>query len=51
MLKRGVDALLEQHGSRKSITDFGKGIASGKKDHLIDIPKSKIKPSRMTQNI
>jgi hypothetical protein len=49
MLKRGVDVLFEQHGSRKRITDFGKGKALGKKDHLIDIPKSKIKPSWMTQ--
>ncbi len=49
MIKRGVDVLFEQHGSRKRITDFGKGMALGKKDHLIDIPKSKIKPDWMTQ--
>lgn len=49
MIKRGVDVLFEQHGSRKRTTDFGKGIALGKKDHLIDIPKSKIKPQWMTQ--
>lgn len=49
MIKRGVDVLFEQHGSRKRITDFGKGKALGKKDHLITIPKSKIQPSWMTQ--
>jgi hypothetical protein len=49
MIKRGVDVLFEQHGSRKRITDFGKGIALGKKDHLIAIPTSKIKPDWMTQ--
>ena len=49
MIKRGVDVLFEQLGSRKSITDFGKGIALGKKDHLIEIPKSKKKPDWMTQ--
>lgn len=38
-----------QHGARKRITDLGKGLAIGKKDHLIDIPKSKIKPDWMTQ--
>jgi hypothetical protein len=49
MLKRGAYVLFEQHGSRKRTTDFGKGMALGKKDHLIDIPKSKIKPGWMTQ--
>jgi hypothetical protein len=43
MLKRGVDVLFEQHDSRKRITDFGKGKALGKKDHLIAILKSKMK--------
>ena len=33
MIKRGVDVLFGQHGSRKRITDFGKGTALGKKDH------------------
>jgi hypothetical protein len=48
MIKRGVDVLFEQHGARKRMTDFGKGMSLGKKDHLIDIPKSKIKPDWMT---
>jgi hypothetical protein len=49
MLKRGVDVLFQQHGPRKRITDFGNGMALGKKDHLIDIPKSKVKSDWMTQ--
>jgi len=49
MMRRGVDVLFEQLGSRKRKTDFGSGMALGKKDHLIEIPKSKKKPDRMTQ--
>lgn len=49
MLNKGVDVLFEQMGVRKKITDFGKGVALGKKDHLIEIPKSKKKPDWMTQ--
>ena len=49
MIERGVDVLFEQLGSRKSTTNFGKGIPLGKKDHLIEIPKSKKKPDWMTQ--
>ncbi|MFQ3197256.1 MAG: hypothetical protein ACI8R9_000628 [Paraglaciecola sp.] len=49
MIKRGGDVFFAQHGARKRITDLGKGLAIGKKDHLIDIPKSKIKPDWMTQ--
>ena len=49
MIKRGVNVLFEQLGSRKLTTDFSKGIALGKKDHLIEIPKSKKKPDWMTQ--
>lgn len=49
VIKRGIDILFEQFGSRQATTDFSKGIALGKKDHLIEIPKSKIKPDWMTQ--
>lgn len=49
MIRRGIDVLFEQLGTRKLITDFGKGIALGKKDHLVVIPKSKKKPDWMTQ--
>ncbi len=45
-----MDVLFEQMGVRKKITYFGKGIALGKKDHLIEIPKSKKKPDWMTQD-
>jgi hypothetical protein len=49
MKQRGVDVLFEQLGARKRKIDFGSGIALGKKDHLIEIPKSKKKPDWMTQ--
>lgn len=47
MMSRGVDILFEQIGPRKLTSDFGKGIALGKKDHLIDFQKPKIKPDWM----
>jgi len=46
--KNGVDALFEQHGSRKRNTDFRKGRKLGTKDHLITIYRSKYPPSWMT---
>ena len=49
MMSRGIDVLFEQLGPRKLMTDFGKGIALAKKDHLIDFSKPKIKPDWMTQ--
>ena len=49
MMSRGVDVLFEQLGSRKLMTDFGKGTSLAKKDHLIDFNKPKIKPDWMTQ--
>jgi hypothetical protein len=49
MMERGVDVLFEQIGSRRSTTDFGKGITLGKKDHLVDFNKPKIKPDWMTR--
>jgi hypothetical protein len=49
MMSRGVDVLFEQLGSRKLMTDFGKGISLAKKDHLIDFNKPKRKPDWMTQ--
>lgn len=45
---RGVDALFEQQGSRKRSTDFQKGQPLGNHDHLITLPKPKIKPQWMT---
>jgi hypothetical protein len=49
MMNRGVSVLSEQLGSRKLMTDFGKGTALAKKDHLTDFSKPKIKPDWMTQ--
>jgi len=49
MMSRGVDVLFEQLGSRKSTTDFGKGVTLGKKDHLVDFNKPKKKPDWMSQ--
>ena len=49
MMSRGVDVLFEQLGSRKSTTDFGKGVTLGKKDHLVDLNKPKKKPAWMSQ--
>ena len=48
-MSRGVDVLFEQLGSRKSTTDFGKGVTLGKKDHLVDFNKPKKKPDWMSQ--
>jgi hypothetical protein len=48
MMNRGVDVLFEQLGSRKLMTDFKKGFALAKKDHLIDFSTPKIKPDWMT---
>lgn len=49
MMERGVDVLFEQLGARQSTTDFGKGTTLGKKDHLIEFNKPKVKPDWMTQ--
>lgn len=35
---------MEQHGSRRKVTDFNKGKSLGTKDHLIDLDKPKRKP-------
>jgi hypothetical protein len=44
---RGVDALFEQHGSRKRSTDFRLGKKLGSKDHLITLTKPKLRPQWM----
>ncbi len=48
--ERGVDAVFEQMGARKRITDFRKGKPLGSKDHLIELTKPKKKPDWMPQN-
>ena len=42
--ERGVDAVFEQHGSRKRRTDFRCGKKLGSKDHLIIITRPKSPP-------
>ena len=48
LLLRGVDAVFEQHGSRKRSTDFRRGKKLGSRDHLITLTKPKIQPDWMT---
>lgn len=43
----GVDVLFEQHGTR--ITDFRRGKAVGKRDHLVYWYKPKIRPEWMSR--
>lgn len=45
---RSVDALFEQHGSRKRSTDFRQGKKLGSRDHLITLTKPKVRPQWMT---
>lgn len=47
LLSRGVDAVFEQHGSRRRSTDFRRGKKLGRKDHLITLSKPKIRPQWM----
>ncbi len=45
----GVDAVFEQHGSRKRSTDFRRGKKLGSKDHLIVINRPRSPPAWMSQ--
>lgn len=45
---RDVDALFEQHGSRRRSTDFRRGKKLGSRDHLITFEKPKVRPQWMT---
>ena len=49
LVRRGVDGLFEQHGSRQRSTDFRKGEKLGVRDHLIVLTKPKKKPDWMSQ--
>lgn len=51
MQAKGVDILMEQHGSRKRSTDFRRGQRLGKRDHLIVLTKSKIRPDWMSEEM
>jgi hypothetical protein len=48
LLERGVDAVFEQHGSRRRSTDFRCGRRLGARDHLIVLHKPAIKPDWMS---
>jgi len=47
--ERGVDGVFEQQGSRRRSTDFRRGQRLGQRDHVIELPKPKIKPKWMSQ--
>jgi hypothetical protein len=44
-----VDAVFEQMGARKRVTDFRTGQRLGTKDHIVELLKPKKKPDWMTQ--
>lgn len=46
--ERGIDAVFEQHGSRRRSTDFRRGQRLGSRDHLIKLTKPKKKPDWMS---
>lgn len=46
--KMGVDAVFEQHGSRRITTDFRRGKSLGTKDHIIEFSKPKKRPFWMS---
>lgn len=49
MQARGIDILMEQHGSRRRSTDFRRGQRLGQRDHLLVIDKPKIRPGWMSE--
>lgn len=49
MQAKGVDILMEQHGSRKRSTDFRRGRSLGARDHMIVIDKPKKRPDWMSR--
>jgi len=48
LCNKGVDALFEQMGARKRVTDYRKGKSLGTKDHLLTLSKPKKKPDWMS---
>ena len=46
--ERGVEAVFEQQGARRRVTDFRCGRWLGPRDHLIELRKPKLKPDWMT---
>ena len=49
LCEKGIDAVFEQMGARKRVTDFRKGKKLGKKDHIITLNKPKKCPDWMTE--
>ncbi len=47
--RRGVDAVFEQHGSRRRTTDFRRGQRLGAREHIVELLKPKRKPDWMAQ--
>ncbi|MFT5258743.1 MAG: hypothetical protein ACI810_000479, partial [Gammaproteobacteria bacterium] len=47
--QKGVDAVVEQHGSRQLTTDFRRGKRLGTRDHVIEIVKPKRRPFWMNE--
>jgi DDE family transposase len=47
--ERGIDAVFEQHGTRRRRTDFRRGQRLGARDHVIELHKPKLKPAWMSQ--
>ncbi len=47
--EKGVEAVFEQMGARKRVTDFSQGKQLGSKDHLVELIKPKKKPEWMSQ--
>jgi len=49
MQSKGVDILMEQHGSRRKSTDFRLGKKLAQRDHLTQLKKPKIRPGWMSE--
>lgn len=47
--ERDIDAVFEQFGARRHLTDFRCGKRLGERDHLIDLSKPAVKPAWMSQ--
>lgn len=46
--EQGVEAVFEQQGARRRVTDFRRGERLGTRDHLIELRKPKCRPDWMT---
>ena len=47
--ERGIDAVFEQFGARRHLSDFRRGKRLGERDHLIELSKPLVKPQWMSQ--